>query len=597
MTRDELLAKHGESVQVLDHGHVRLIDVMGDDERVEQVARLSYGKGTRTVQDRRNLLRYLMRHRHCYHPSMEVLTADGWKRWDECEESEVFLVPDPTTRTLRAERLTVEVFDADEELVTFQNSRMSFAVTGDHRMWFRSKQHTKDADGFRIYRAGTMPHCGHFDPLLNYKSFERSSVEVNPAAALAGFILGDGSWCRTSRSQVTFHLRKDRKKQYLRNLSAWLDLPLKERPSATYPDAVVFTLSLSDSVMRFLIKGQRASNKQLAIPASELEPAEIFGLWDGLVNSDGSVKADREQIQFSSNSPHLRSLFEVLSAHLGMDAHAAGTKINVTAYPGWRTSLEARVQHWGKVHHAGKVYCATTSTGLLMVRGGPDKFGFVCGNTSPLEQAIITLDIKMPIFVARQLVRHRTQSINELSGRYSEMPEEYYVPAEIYEQSTTNKQGRGEQAHPAMERSFRVNMRRSGEESFALYMRLREEHVARETARIVLPLSTYTQWCTTMSLHNLLHMLELRLDPHAQWECRVYAEAIAKIVEDWCPIIWEAFVDYRLEAVTFSREEVKFIRDRIARDGLDLPSDKKLNEQTSLSTRERAELLIKLGVA
>lgn len=218
-------------------------------------------------------------------------------------------------------------------------------------------------------------------------------------------------------------------------------------------------------------------------------------------------------------------------------------------------------------------------------------------HTSPLEQAVITLDMKMPIFVARQLVRHRTQSINELSGRYSEMPEEYYTPNEIYEQSTTNKQGRGKQAHPAMEHEFKRNMRLSGEELFALYMRLLEEGVARETARIVLPLSTYTQWCTTMSLHNLLHMLELRLDPHAQWECRVYAEAIAEIVEDWCPIIWEAFVDYRLEAVTFSREEVKFIRERIARDGLDLPSDKELNEQTSLSTRERAEFFIKLGVA
>jgi len=217
-------------------------------------------------------------------------------------------------------------------------------------------------------------------------------------------------------------------------------------------------------------------------------------------------------------------------------------------------------------------------------------------HTSPLEQAVITLDMKMPIFVARQLVRHRTQSINELSGRYSEMPEEYYVPAEVYEQSTTNKQGRGEQAHPAMESSFRVNMRRSGEESFALYARLREEHVARETARIVLPLSTYTQWCTTMSLHNLLHMLELRLDHHAQWECRVYAEAIAKIVEDWCPIIWEAFVDYRLEAVTFSREEVKYIRERIAMDGLDLPNDDELTAKTHFSYRERGEFLLKLGV-
>lgn len=218
-------------------------------------------------------------------------------------------------------------------------------------------------------------------------------------------------------------------------------------------------------------------------------------------------------------------------------------------------------------------------------------------HTSPLEQAIITLDMKMPIFVARQLVRHRTQSINELSGRYSEMPEEFYVPAEVYEQSTTNKQGRGEMVGDLFSRSISMNMTHNGSRSFALYAKLREENIARETARIVLPLSTYTQWCTTMNLHNLLHMLELRLDPHAQWECRVYADAIAKIVEDWCPIIWEAFVDYRLEAVTFSREEVKFIRERIKRDGLDLPGEFEMQEHApGLSRREQDELMIKLGV-
>jgi thymidylate synthase (FAD) len=206
-------------------------------------------------------------------------------------------------------------------------------------------------------------------------------------------------------------------------------------------------------------------------------------------------------------------------------------------------------------------------------------------HTSPFEQAVITLDMKMPIFVARQLIRHRTASYNELSGRYSEMPEEYYVPAEIYEQSTTNKQGRGKQAHPAMESSFRVNMRRRGEESFALYMRLREEHVARETARIVLPLSTYTQWCMTMNLHNLLHMLALRLDPHAQWETRQYASMIADIVADWVPLTWEAFNDYRLGAVTFSRMEIEILRRMLAGQAADTDF---------LTERERKDFFKKL---
>jgi thymidylate synthase (FAD) len=215
-------------------------------------------------------------------------------------------------------------------------------------------------------------------------------------------------------------------------------------------------------------------------------------------------------------------------------------------------------------------------------------------HTSPLEQAVITLDMKMPIFVARQLVRHRTQSINELSGRYSEMPEEYYVPDEIHTQSTTNKQGRGTRMDEETEDDRRFGIEDTCAVAFAEYKRLIEGGVARETARMVLPLSTYTQWCTTMSLHNLLHMLELRMDPHAQWECRVYAEAIAEIVKDWCPIIWEAFVDYRLEAVTFSREEVALIRATVQRDPFD---EAALQAITDLSKRERDEFLVKLGVA
>jgi len=216
-------------------------------------------------------------------------------------------------------------------------------------------------------------------------------------------------------------------------------------------------------------------------------------------------------------------------------------------------------------------------------------------HTSPLEQAVITLDMKMPIFVARQLVRHRTQSINELSGRYSEMPEEFYVPdqVQICYQATDNKQGRSGPLPEDEAWQLMKQMHAEASESFATYHQFLEVGVSRETARMVLPLSTYTQWCTTMNLHNLLHMLELRMDPHAQWECRMYAEAIAEIVKDWCPIIWEAFVDYRLEAVTFSREEVELIRATVQRDPFD---EAALQAITDLSKRERDEFLVKLGV-
>lgn len=213
-------------------------------------------------------------------------------------------------------------------------------------------------------------------------------------------------------------------------------------------------------------------------------------------------------------------------------------------------------------------------------------------HTSPFEQAVITLDMKMPIFVARQLIRHRTASYNELSGRYSEMPEEYYVPGadQVCVQSSSNKQGRAEPVDMGTAAETRTTMRMLGEEAFLSYQDMLRDNVSRETARMVLPLSTYTQWCMTMNLHNLLHMLALRLDPHAQWETRQYASMIADIVKDWVPLTWEAFEDYRLESVTFSKQEVEALRLLLRERGVDAAG----LTVAGLSTREQVEFISKL---
>lgn len=187
-------------------------------------------------------------------------------------------------------------------------------------------------------------------------------------------------------------------------------------------------------------------------------------------------------------------------------------------------------------------------------------------HTSPFEQVLITLDIKLPIFVARQLVRHRTQKLNEVSGRYSVLPEEYHTPpvSQICYQATNNKQGSGDPFPLAEAVQLRNQMVDEADEAFATYRQFTEAGMALETARLGLPLTTYTHWVTTWDLHNLLHMLELRLDPHAQWAIRQYADAIWMIVKAWCPITAEAFVDFRLEAATFARQELAMVRDIVA---------------------------------
>ena len=168
-------------------------------------------------------------------------------------------------------------------------------------------------------------------------------------------------------------------------------------------------------------------------------------------------------------------------------------------------------------------------------------------HTSPFEMVELKFHAKMPIYIARQWVRHRTASINEISARYSVLPEEAYVPApeDLAPQHPDNKQGRLEDPFPrASAEAMRTRMQENTATSFALYGALLEEGVARETARGVLPVSTFTEWYWKANLLNVLRFLHLRLDPHAQREIRVYAEAMATLVARYAPWTWEAFEDY-----------------------------------------------------
>lgn len=534
---------------VLDHGFVSLWDHMGGDADIEQAARLSYQKGTRQTSDTRKLLRHLYRERHCYAGSMQVLTVEGWKAWQDLQDIETFLIPDPQRRVLFRETLSVKTFDCDEEMVTYSNSRMSFVVTGDHRMWFKPKYQ----DEFSKIRASEMPKWGHFDPLQGYSAV--FSDERCAFMEFVGFYLGDGSSASTHK--VTFHLSKSRKQVYLLSLLASLSLPYTVR---TTSKGKVYTVDISGLSYFQELHGIRSKDKYFPEDVGNLKDSEISGLFTGLVMSDGSVSKDRPQISFSSNSKALAVLFETLSAYLGIDAHfnkKQGETYNVTAYTGNRTTLEARKQYFGSAPcESGKVYCATSSTGLLMVRGSSTEFGFVCGNTSPFEMVEFKFHCAMPIFVARQWVRHRTASLNEMSGRYSEIPQQYYQPEVWRVQSLTNKQGSGEDVPEYHNKDLNLTQRGMNDAVFGEYNRRLGIGVARELARIDLPLSTYTQWVWKIDLHNLLHFLTLRTDGHAQSEIQAFSNVIAALIRPIVPIAFEAWLDYRVNSAELSYQMV-----------------------------------------
>jgi thymidylate synthase (FAD) len=181
-------------------------------------------------------------------------------------------------------------------------------------------------------------------------------------------------------------------------------------------------------------------------------------------------------------------------------------------------------------------------------------------HTSPYESAVIKLHIKLPIFVERQWARHRTAGWNEVSARYSELPEEFYVPAkdDVQPQSTTNKQGREGSMEFGVVEDFVADCKTLPVGAFEAYHRNLQNNVSRELARITLPLSTYTEKVWWINLHNLLHFLGLRMDAHAQKEIRDYAKTIGEqIVKPLFPMVWEAFVDYRLNGITLSGPEIE----------------------------------------
>lgn len=213
-------------------------------------------------------------------------------------------------------------------------------------------------------------------------------------------------------------------------------------------------------------------------------------------------------------------------------------------------------------------------------------------HTSPFEMVEFKFHVKLPIFVARQWIRHRTANVNEYSGRYSEMPDEFYLPLpdQIRSQSSTNKQGRSnetiQQADEIIER-----MQKTQKQLHQEYSEFLEMGLARELARINLPLSNYTEWYWKIDLHNLFHFLRLRLDSHAQYEIRVYAEAIANIIKQIVPIAYQAFEDYILNAVRFSRNELEALKMMICNE---IPSDETLSS-LGLSKREISEFKEKIN--
>ncbi|MPL82864.1 Thymidylate synthase ThyX [bioreactor metagenome] len=194
-------------------------------------------------------------------------------------------------------------------------------------------------------------------------------------------------------------------------------------------------------------------------------------------------------------------------------------------------------------------------------------------HSTPFEMCEVKFHVKLPVFVARQWIRHRTANVNEYSARYSILDREFYIPApeNLAAQSTVNNQGRGQVLEGAEAARVLDLLREDAMRSYDHYEDMLTPDaeagklgLARELARMNLPANIYTQWYWKIDLHNLFHFLRLRADTHAQYEIRVYAETMCAIVKDWVPAAYEAFEDYRLGGATLSGKAVEVLKRRLA---------------------------------
>lgn len=225
-------------------------------------------------------------------------------------------------------------------------------------------------------------------------------------------------------------------------------------------------------------------------------------------------------------------------------------------------------------------------------------------HSTPFEMCEIKFHIKLPIFIARQWIRHRTANVNEYSARYSILDKEFYIPSaeNLAAQSAINNQGRGDALTDDEASNVIQILKKDAEQTYSNYETLLNESsegniidesksgIARELARMNLTLNTYTQWYWKIDLNNLLHFLALRADDHAQYEIRVYADAMLDIVKKWVPLTYEAFEDYRIGGTELSAKEVNLMRK--------LLKGKKVSfEEEGLSKREWSELQRKFEIS
>lgn len=530
-----------KKIDVLNAGFVVLKDVMGSDLSVVNAARVSMGKESSELNEAdEKLISYLAKHNHwCYDDKTEIFTEDGWKLFSDLTENdkvaEVFGWEKDSASFIFSKPLEIHQCDYEGNMISVENNVANYCVTPRHRMLVKKRKST----GFSNFEIGTSDDLFLKTKwMLTSAKLQQKGVGTFSEGAYIGFLLGDGF--RISKNLVCVRLKKERKIKYLLGLLFILGLEYTQKNK----DGVTI-INIKDSITYL------PSCSEKRIPSVYDKSSDfINGLFDGLVNSDGSIK--HSGWDYSSSSLQLFNDFKFLavlcgyqvrdrgSRHLDNSKHNINYKCSVLSRK--HCVINNKKKEEFLLPYKGKVYCVTVPSGMVLVRR--NGFQLVCGNT-PFSHPQVTFLIKAPLFVRSQLFKHKVGlTENEISRRYVDDEPDFFIPEQSRKKVKNIKQGSSDPIDDYVFNSMTKEIFNSAKEhGLSFYNSLLINGVAPELARAVLPQSMFTEWYWTGSLFAFSRICKQRIDPHAQYETRQYALAIFNFLKELFPVSMASLIN------------------------------------------------------
>lgn len=552
---------------------IELIEFFGGDLSVVNDARVSFDRQSDQWNDKdERLLKYLIKHEHhCYDDQTEILIQRDneiqFAPFSKLIDSDLVAAYNIATNSYSFEKpKSLYSSDFNGELHYFNHKSFDLMVTENHNMLISKKNHKKD---YELRRAG-LPRIDVWDDYalvparncagayrMKTSAFNKDGHLVNlfnqendqyTLGCLVGFFLGDGHSGGTFANGITFHLKKKRKLDFIKSIATSLNLKFAEKSSF-----IIYAPNIREIFAQFYDEDSKK-----ILPSSYLQANLEFrqGLIEGLINSDGSIK--RSTWCYTTNSKKLADSIQILGSTIGLtfslninDKSIYILNCNSRSDAPRFDTTQKGTASLTKQPYIGKIYCATVSTGVLVVRRN-NKIA-LSGN-SPLRGTVFKLRWKAPLFVCRQVWKHLVACShaeeqiqhNEVSFRYVEVKNEFYVPDIFRKQSSSNKQCSDGYLLPADNYEALLTYENTCHNSYRSYQDLIDLGVAREQARAMLVPSIYTSWINTISLQALLHMVTLRQGHGAQTEAQKYAEALSRILEAKTPFTYKYWKEFKI---------------------------------------------------